>query len=183
MVKGTYTLIAAWLVAGLGATLASCGGDAPTEAVATPASAPAAGIPGGEYTAAVPLGAAAASAKLAFKLGAVPRVGEPLTIDLRLITTKPVQKVQVVLEPEEGLALVDEVASNFALGASTSGAEHMHKVQVLAAREGVLLLRATVVTDTEAGSRPTDFAVPLIVGAAAAAPAAPAPAAAPAEGG
>ncbi|MET0292250.1 MAG: hypothetical protein ABW136_07760 [Steroidobacteraceae bacterium] len=156
------------------ATLAACGGDAPTEetAVATPG---ATRVPN-DYTAAVSMGTDAAAARLQFQLQDRPVVGRPLSVKYKVSPVSPVQKIQVVFEAEPGIAFVDELrATMFVDGAASIAAADPHELQIIAASPGVRLLKATVMTETERGSKSTEFAIPLIVSEPGPAPAASAP--------
>lgn len=162
---------ARWLMLGVFAALAAgCGAEAP------PPEAPVAsgtGVPAAvnDYTAAVPLGAIAAAAKLQFQLETRPVVGAPVTVRYRITPTATVRKIQVVFEPEAGLAIVDELRATMVIdGPSTSEAKP-HELQVIASAPGVLLLKASVLTESEQSTLSTEFAIPVLVAAAEATPA------------
>lgn len=162
---------ARWLMLGLLAALAAgCGADAPSpEApVAGAAAAPAAV---NDYTAAVPLGPIAATARLQFQLDSRPVVGEPVTVRYRVTPTATVRKVQVLFEPEPGLAIVDELRATMVIDGPASAQAKPHELQVVASATGVLLLKASVLTESDQSTQSTEFAIPLLVAAAESTPA------------
>ncbi len=162
-----------------GITLALCAlvagcGDAPIEETAATTVAPRAP---NDFTAAVSTGTGDVASTLQFQLVERPAVGQPVTVRFKINPSAPAQKIQVVFEVEEGLQFVDELRATVLLDARSPGSE-VHELQVVPSRAGVLLLKSTVMTETDRGAKSTDFAIPLLVGDASAA----ADAAAPAQG-
>jgi hypothetical protein len=161
------------------ATLVAACGESTAPAETTVAAT--AGRPANDFTAAVPLGAVGAAARLQFQVANRPVVGKPVSIMFKAVPTSAVQKIQIVFEAEPGLGFVDELRATVLLEGAGADTAAPHELQVLPSAEGVLLLKATVVTETEAGSESTEFAIPLLVSADQ--PVRAAPAAAPAQGG
>lgn len=158
--------------------LVACGSsEAPDPAA--PVAASTAPNPNADFTAAVPVGNNAAPARVQFRIGARPAVGQPLPVAVRVAPTSDVDKLQVFFEAESGLAFVDEAQSSFVLDGMKSGAAHAHDLQVLAAQRGVFLLKVNVTVDEAGGSKASEFAIPILVETAPAAPAPPAPATSP----
>jgi hypothetical protein len=147
-------------VVAIAALLAACGDPQPAEesTVSTAAR------PTSEFTAAVPLGEAAAAARLQFQLVDRPMVGKASTVRFKAIPSGPVQKIQIVFEPDPALRIVDELRATAVIdGPATARAEPLD-LQVMPTAEGVLLLKATVVTEAAIGaSKSTEFAIPVLV--------------------
>jgi hypothetical protein len=159
------------LMLGLCAALAAgCGAEAPAPetAVASSTSAPAAA---NDYTAAVPLGAIAAAARLQFQLDSRPVVGGHVTVRYRVTPTATLRKIQVVFEPEPGLAIVDELRATVVIDGPATAEARPHELQVVASATGVLLLKAHVLTESDQSTQSTEFAIPVLVASAEAAPA------------
>ena len=149
------------------AALAGCSGDAPPPEAGAGAAPVANPSMASEYTAAVPLGAIAASARLHFQLDSRPVVGKPVTVRFRVVPTAAVQKIQIVFEPEPGMRIVDELRATVFVDGPATTAAAPHELQVVASASGVLLLKANVMTESDHRSVSTEFAIPLLVANAA----------------
>ncbi len=166
--------------------LAGCSSsDAPPPAAAATAST-SSGLATPDFTVAPTVGSANVSpTKVQFRLGARPVVGAKVPVSLLITPTAKVDRIQVVLEVEPGLAFVDESQSAYTIDATPAGTARPHELQVMPEKAGVYLLKATVASDVDGTSKASNYAIPFIVsGDAPAAPAATAtPAPAPAAGG
>jgi hypothetical protein len=153
-----------WVPILLAGMLGACGDSPPAGQPETQATA--ARNPATEFTAAVPVGNDGAAARLAFQLVDRPVVSQPLTLRFRVMPTGKVRRIQLVFEPDAGLGFVDELRATLQLEGDAALAAQPHELQVIPTVEGVLLLRATLLTETDAGSQTSDFAIPLLVTAA-----------------
>lgn len=166
----------------LSALIAACGSsDAPVEE--KPVATTTAPNPNAEFTTAVAVGNKGAPARVQFRVGARPAIGQSLPVTVRVAPTADIDKLQVFFDVEPGLGIAAEAQSSFVLGATKAGEAHAHELQVLPVQDGVHLLRINVMADVAGASRVSEFAIPILVGSPPpAAPAAP-PAAAPAAPG
>ena len=162
--------------------LAGCGSQDAAVDTNVPAASTAAPNPNAEFTAAVTVGNTAAPARVQFRLGARPAAGEPLPVSVRVLPTANVDRLQVFFETEPGVAFVDESQSTFVVDRLGSGTAHSHELQVLPQKDGIYLLKVTVMADSSGSSKVSEFAIPLLVGSTPP-PAAPAPATPPAPAG
>lgn len=168
--------------------LAACSGppDAARlrhDAARAEAAAAAAPDPAADLVSAVSTADAQPPVYLKFRLGGVPRLGEPVELEL-VLSQEPKLEIDVLkvsLQPREGLQLRGNQAIDF--GRPGIGAVHSIPVTLVPVQAGVTSLSVTVLVETERDSMTRFFLVPLVVPAPAAAmPAAPAfaPAAQPA---
>ena len=147
----------------LAGAVAACGDSPPAESAATTTAA--ARSPNADFTAAVPVGNEGAEARLHFQLTERPALNVPVTLKFRIVPSKPVQKIQLAFEPEAGLGIVDELRATLLLDGPAAAASEVHELQLVPTMEGVLVLKATLLTESERGAQVTDFAIPLLVGA------------------
>jgi hypothetical protein len=104
---------------------------------------------------------------LKFELPQRPVLDETFGLHAQVTPTQDVAKLQVSFEPGTGLELVDS-APFFQLGKTAAGTPGDHRLGLKAAKEGVYELRATVVTESDAGeSASSNFSIPVIVSTAA----------------
>jgi len=104
-----------------------------------------------------------AAAGLKFELTQRPAIGETFGVRVQVTPTEDVAKLQVNFEPGAGLELVDP-APLFQLAKTPAGTPGDHRLGLRSGKEGVYELRATVVTENDAGeSASSDFSIPVIV--------------------
>jgi hypothetical protein len=165
--------------------LAGCD-DAPTEQAATgpaaaktPAGPKLANLPP-EMVAAVSAGKTATSIGVHFALRGPPTVGEPLPVDIAIVTHRKFLTVRAQFEVHGGLNLT---AGDVFVSKSDSAAESVlkHDLVLLPEKDGLFMVTAIVDTEGDEGSVTRVFSIPVIVAPASGAAAPPPPPAAPAS--
>jgi hypothetical protein len=169
------------------AALAGCGGDdAPARAKTTkpaetaePAVDPAVAEATQRTTGALTIGRATAPVELRFALGSAPRVGQPVAVELALVTQVPVPTMNVDVTAEPEVRIVEPTAS-VQLEKVQAGTLQTVKVQAVPTRAGTSTVTVAVHLHQPTGSESRTFQLPIVVGSDAPGTPAGAPAAAPA---
>jgi hypothetical protein len=181
---GARAGLAVTLSAALG-LLAGCGGGEPA-GTAAPAGKPAASTDAAvdpavaeatkRMTAAMTVGRATAPVEVRFAVGAVPRAGEPVDVELALVTQVAVPTVRVDVQGAADVQVV-EPATSVSLDKVQAGTLHTIPVRAVPARDGTTTLTVAVTLQQPTGPESRTFQLPIVVGGGAAAPGgAPAPA-------
>jgi hypothetical protein len=176
---GAWTGRAAWRAVALagalvGATglLAGCGGGEPASApVAStkPAAAadasvdPAVAEATKRTTAALTVGRAVAPVEVRFAVGAAPRVGQPVDVELALITQVAVPTVRVDVRGAADVQVVDPAAT-VSLEKVQAGTLHTIPVRAVPARDGTTTLTVAVTLQQPTGPESRTFQLPIVVG-------------------
>ena len=159
------------------AVLAACGSDEPApEPAAPPPSQAAAPAQTAAPDKAAPdmargvvSGKPAAGVDLYYEIDKRPSVGEPVDIELRLISTVLVDKPEASVAGMEGLRIVSPADPNFAETGLAAGDEVRRVITVVPETAGSYYASVIVKTDGETGVQARTFAIPLIAGQATAA--------------
>jgi hypothetical protein len=110
--------------------------------------------------------------ELKFDLRERPVVGEPVDIDLAIITSQDLDRVYASFQPGEGLELT-KGAKTPEIPHPAVGVPISHTLTVVPQREGVFYVSAVVLADSAAQSVTRSFSIPLIAGTGTAVPPAP----------
>jgi hypothetical protein len=175
-----------WAALLAGATLlAGCGGNEAANTAASaakPAAAvdvpvdPAVAAAQKRTTAALTVGRSVAPVELRFAVATPPAAGQPVDVELALVTQVAVPTVRVEVKGAADVQLV-EPASPVSLEKVQAGTLHTIPVRAVPARDGTTTLTVAVTLQQPTGPESRTFQLPLVVGAGAAPPAAaPAPA-------
>jgi hypothetical protein len=101
---------------------------------------------------------------LRFDLKTRPQVAQPLDLNLVILPSAGIDRVSGKVEADDGLALV----SGADIAATERPAEEVpiaHSIRIVPQREGVLTLRAVIVSDSGGQPSSQTFSIPLIAGA------------------
>jgi hypothetical protein len=109
--------------------------------------------------------------ELKFNLRARPTVGEPVDIDLAIITAQDLDRVYASFQAGEGLELT-QGAKTPEIAHPAVGVPIAHTLTVVPQRAGVFYVSAAVLADSAQQSITRNFSIPLITAAAADDPAA-----------
>jgi hypothetical protein len=98
-----------------------------------------------------------------FALAKRPKVGDPFDVEVSLVPSVPLERLNVRFQAAEGLEIVsggqteqlENAPANVPIG---------HKVTVLAKADGIFYINAVVVADTEKDSISRAYSIPLIAG-------------------
>ncbi len=104
---------------------------------------------------------------LKFSLQAKPGLGVALAIDLALIATGPSDSLTLSVQGGDGFD-VDAATSLASFPKSPAGALYRHQLKVTPRAEGVFFLDVVVTAAVPGGPQSRSFAIPVLVGGAAA---------------
>jgi len=104
---------------------------------------------------------------LKFSLEAKPGVGAPLAIDLAVIATGPSDSLTLSVQGGDGLE-VDASTSLATFPKSPLGALYRHQLKVTPRAEGAFFVDVVVTAAVPGGPQSRSFAIPILVGTAAA---------------
>ena len=121
---------------------------------------------------AVPLGKPSGDIELKFDLRARPVVGEPVDIDVAIITAQDLDRVYANFQAGEGLELT-KGAKTAEIAHPAVGVPISHTLTVVPQHEGVFYVSAVVLADSATQSVTRGYSIPLIAAAGTADPAAP----------
>jgi hypothetical protein len=107
--------------------------------------------------------------ELKFDLRERPVVGEPVDIDLAIITAQDLDRVYANFQAGEGLELT-KGAKTPEIAHPAAGVPIAHTLTVVPQHEGVFYVSAVVLADSPAQSVTRSFSIPLIAAAGTAAP-------------
>jgi len=133
-----------------------------------------------DMVAAVSAGKVASAISVHFALGASPVVNKPLPVEVAIVPHHKFSVVRVYFESHDGLS----TASGAEFGPANdveSEKALTHQLGLLASREGMFMVTASVETQGEEGNVTRVFSIPIIVGADPGSAPAAAPVATPAE--
>lgn len=160
-------------MAGLLAALAACGGDEPASPAATAARPapvvdapvdPAVAAAAKRTTAALTVGRATAPVEVRFAVGAVPRAGEPVDVELALVTQVAVPTVRIDVQGGADVQVV-EPATTVSLDKVQAGTLHTIPVRAVPSRDGTTTLTVAVTLQQPTGPESRTFQLPFVVGA------------------
>jgi len=133
---------------------------------ATRATARAATASGGDFVTAVGVDRTALPIEVQFALRKRPEVGEPVELDIRVTPTGPLGRLIMSFHAEDGLAIAGgEAASE--TDRPAPGIPLSHALTIVAQRDGIYYVKATVLVDVGADSIARTFTIPVIAGAGA----------------
>jgi hypothetical protein len=114
-------------------------------------------------------GKPAAGVDLYYEIAKRPSVGEPVDIEVRLISTVVVDKLEASVSGMDGLRIVSPADPNFTETGLAAGDELRRVITVVPETAGAFYASVVVKTDGETGVQARTFAIPLIAGETAAA--------------
>lgn len=177
---GAWAGLAVTLSAALG-LLAGCG-DGERAGTSAPAGKPAASTDAPvdpavaeatkRTTAALTVGRATAPVEVRFAVGAVPRAGQPVDVELALVTQVAVPTVRVDVQGAADVQVV-EPATTVSLDKVQAGTLHTIPVRAVPSRDGTTTLTVGVTLQQPTGSESRTFQLPIVVGRATDSPGAP----------
>lgn len=152
------------------ALLAACGSDPEPEAAATAAvtpvrakpAAPAKEDPTAQMARAVGNGKPGAAVDIKYDFAARPEVGKPVELQVALIPSAGVDAMDVAFTGMDGITLAGTLTASF--GAVKAGETYKHALSVLADRNGVFYITASVNTQIGGASLGKTFSIPFVVG-------------------
>jgi hypothetical protein len=158
------------------AVLTACSSDDPAPEPAAPPSARAATpAPAAAEKAApdmargVVSGKPAAGVDLYYEIQTRPSVGEPVDIEIRLVTQVVVDRLEASISAMDGLRILSPADPDFVETGLAAGDEVRRVVTFVPDTAGVFYASVLVKTDGETGVQARTFAIPLMAGEAAAA--------------
>ena len=172
--------LAGVFAAGAAAVLvAGCGENSGTESASNPAAAGNAGSaaarpgrpadPSNDFVRAASSGKAGDPIELKFDIPAKPDAGKPIEINILFVAAPEIKRLQATFDAGYGITFRsgDLPVSFDKLNAE---APARHRVVVQAERDGIFMLTATVLADSDNASLNRTFSIPVIVGSGVAAP-------------
>jgi hypothetical protein len=117
---------------------------------------------------AVAAGKPSGDIELKFDLRERPVVGEPVDIDLAIITARDLERVYANFQAGDGLQLT-QGAKTPEIAHPAAGVPITHTLTVVPQREGVFYVSAVVLADSASQSVTRSFSIPLIAAPAASA--------------
>jgi hypothetical protein len=98
-----------------------------------------------------------------FKLRSRPLIGEPAQLDLEMVPSAPLDRLVASFHAESGLDLSHGAASTEAHHPQ-AGVPIDHVLTLVAQRDGIFYVNATVLVDSPNGSVARTFTIPIIAG-------------------